>query len=101
MRGDDGVERAPALPVDYLGVGPVFSTPTKTDTAPPWGLAGLRRVRARTALPLVAIGGVNADNAADLLDAGADSLAVVSAICAAPRPDEAARALRRICDTTR
>jgi len=97
---DEDVERAHALPVDYLGVSPVFATPTKTDTAVPWGVEGLRRVRARTGLPLVAIGGVNADNASGLLDAGADSLAVVSAICAAPRPDEAARALRRICDTT-
>lgn len=100
VESDDDVERARDLPVDYLGVSPVFATPTKTDAAAPWGLEGLRRVRARTALPLVAIGGVNAGNAADLLDAGADSLAVVSAILSAPHPGEAARALRRICDPT-
>ncbi len=95
---DEDIERAKALPVDYLGVSPVFATPTKTDTARPWGVAGLRRARRLTSLPLVAIGGIDAGNARALLDAGADSLAVVSAICAAPRPAEAARELRRICD---
>lgn len=95
---DGDIERAQALPVDYLGVSPVFGTPTKTDTAAPWGVEGLRRARTMTSLPLVAIGGVNAGNAPALLGAGADSLAVVSAICAAPHPGEAARELRRICD---
>lgn len=89
------VARAHSLPVDYLGVSPVFATPTKTDTAPPWGLAGLRAVRQQTTLPLVAIGGVHADNAAALLQSGADSLAVVSAICSAPDPRAAAATLKR------
>jgi thiamine-phosphate pyrophosphorylase len=79
--------------VDYFGVSPVFATPTKTDTAPPWGLAGLAQVRAATALPLVAIGGVSAQCASDLRAAGADGLAVVSAICAATDPKAAAQAL--------
>lgn len=92
------VELAHDLPVDYLGVSPVFATPTKTDTCPPWGLEGLAQARAATALPLVAIGGVHAGNAQALLQAGADSLAVVSAICAAPDPRQAAIDLRGICD---
>jgi thiamine-phosphate pyrophosphorylase len=79
------------MPVDYLGVSPVFATPTKTDTQAPWGLAGLRQVRAQTSLPLVAIGGIHPGNAAEVMAAGADSLAVVSALCAADDPRAAAR----------
>ena len=82
--------------VDYLGVSPVFATPTKTDTSAPWGLGGLRQVRVATALPLVAIGGIHAGNAADVLAAGAHGLAVVSAICGATDPAAAARELRMI-----
>jgi thiamine-phosphate pyrophosphorylase len=85
------VERAASLPVDYLGVSPVFATPTKNDTAAPWGLAGLQQVRAMTELPLVAIGGIHLDNARAMLHAGADGLAVVSAICSAPNPRAAAQ----------
>nr|WP_279343641.1 thiamine phosphate synthase [Variovorax terrae] len=85
------VVRSALLPVDYLGVSPVFATPTKTDTEAPWGLDGLRRVRALTSLPLVAIGGIHPGNAAEVMAAGADGLAVVSALCAADDPRAAAR----------
>lgn len=88
------VQRASQLPVDYLGVSPVFATPTKTDTSTPWGLDGLRQVRAATALPLVAIGGIHHGNAVQVLQAGADGLAVVSAICSANDPRAAAAQLR-------
>ena len=84
--------------IDYLGVSPVFSTPTKTNTGAAWGLDGLRHLRARTPKPLVAIGGINASNAASVLAAGADGLAIVSAICSAPDPESAARELRTIID---
>lgn len=94
----DDLARAAALPLDYLAISPVFATRTKADTAPPWGLDGLRRARAATGLPLVAIGGVGAGNARALRQAGADGLAVVSALCAADDPCEAARALRRAFD---
>lgn len=91
------VARAQQLPVDYLGVSPVFATPTKTDTLTPWGLAGLQLVRQSTALPLVAIGGIHAGNAQAVLQAGADGLAVVSAICSADAPQAAAAELARLC----
>ena len=94
---DDDVARARHLPVDYLGVSPVFATPTKTDTHAPWGLAGLQRVRQTTDLPLVAIGGIHAGNAQQVLQAGADGLAVVSAICAADSPQAAAAELAQLC----
>ena len=90
----DQVETAPPE-ADYLGVSPVFSTATKTDTAPEWGLAGLAALRRATRRPLVAIGGIHSGNAASVIRAGADGIAVVSAICAAADPELAARTLRR------
>ena len=61
-----------------------------------WGLEGLRALRRRSAKVLVAIGGISADNAAAVLEAGADGIAVVSAICASREPEAAARALWEI-----
>ena len=92
------VLQSATLPLDYLGVSPVFATPTKTDTCTAWGLEGLALVRAATALPLVAIGGMHAGNARQVLRAGADGLAVVSALCAADDPQGAAAGLRLLCD---
>ena len=83
---------------DYLAASPVFATPTKTDTGAPWGIEGLRRLRGRTKKKIVAIGGLGSSNAAAVFDAGADGIAVVSAICAAPDPEAAARRLREIAD---
>jgi thiamine-phosphate pyrophosphorylase len=80
---------------DYLGISPVFDTPTKTDTPTATGLEGLRKIRAAVRLPLVAIGGINIGNAAAVIAAGASGLAVVSAIMAAPDPQNAARELRK------
>jgi thiamine-phosphate pyrophosphorylase len=80
---------------DYLGVSPIFATPTKTDTAAPLGLEGLRAIRREVRLPLVAIGGLNAGNAAAVIAAGADGVAVVSAIAAADDPGLATRELAR------
>ncbi|HEU6437133.1 MAG TPA: thiamine phosphate synthase [Nitratidesulfovibrio sp.] len=97
----DQAREAEALDVDYLGVSPVFATPTKTDTAPPWGLDGLARLRAATRCTLVAIGGIGASNAASVLAAGADGLAVVSALCAADDPGRAAAELRGVVRTAR
>ncbi len=79
---------------DYLGVSPVFDTATKTDTPPATGLEGLRNIRRSVGLPLIAIGGINARNAAEVVENGADGVAVVSAIMASAEPCEAARSLR-------
>lgn len=79
---------------DYLGVSPVFDTPTKTDTPRATGLDGLKAIRAAVSLPLVAIGGIHAGNARDVIAAGADGVAVVSAIMSAPDPRAAAQAIR-------
>ncbi len=89
----EDVEQAQGLDCDYLGVSPVFATPTKTDTKAPWGLEGLTRIRAFSRHPLVAIGGLNPANAEAVVMAGADGVAVVSAICASPDPFQASREL--------
>lgn len=79
---------------DYVGVSPVFSTATKTDTVTEWGLDGISTIRRLTEKPLVAIGNMNADNAFEVVKAGADCIAVVSAICGAQDPAKAAEAIR-------
>lgn len=78
--------------IDYAGIGPVFATPTKPDHKQPIGFEGLARIIGLCPVPTVAIGGLKAEHAADALSAGADGLAVVSAICGQPDP-EAATAL--------
>lgn len=89
----EDVIKAQDMSVDYIGVSPVFATPTKTDTKKPWGIAGLERIKKYSCHPLVAIGGINASNAADVIKAGADSIAVVSAICSAKDPFQATQEL--------
>lgn len=92
----DDVESAQGKDVDYLGISPVFDTPTKTDTKAAWGLDGIAGIRAYSRHPLVAIGGVYKENAAAVVRAGADCIAVVSAICCAPDPITAAEELNGI-----
>ncbi len=91
--------RAEHAGADYLGISPVFATPTKTDTAPPLGLAGIRAIRAAVSLPLVGIGGIHQENAADVLRAGTDGVAVVSAIVSASCPRSAAASLKQQINT--
>lgn len=74
---------------DYIGFGPIFQTKTKDNPDPVVGVAGLRAVRAKVRLPIVAIGGINATNAADVRTAGADYCAVISAVLSAPDPQSA------------
>jgi thiamine-phosphate pyrophosphorylase len=79
--------------VDYLGVGPIFATGSKPDAAPPLGVEALMQIAGSVRLPVAAIGGISEANAAAVIRAGADGLAVISAICAADNPEEAARSL--------
>lgn len=83
--------------LDYIAVSPVFGTPTKCDTAPELGLDGLRRIKQMARCPVVAIGGINHSNIAQVVCAGADSVAVVSAICSASDPQLATRELLSLC----
>lgn len=70
---------------DYIAIGPVFSTGSKQNPDPMVGLEGVRAARALTGKPLVAIGGITAENAKQVMDAGADSVAVISALIHEPR----------------
>ncbi len=86
-----------AAGADYLGVGPVFPTRSKDDAGAPIGLAGIRKIRNATRLPILAIGGISAADARDVIRAGADGVAVISAITAAADPErEAARFIESI-----
>ena len=86
---------------DVIGLSPVWSTSTKTDTAPALGLDGVRELLAArpSDLPAVAIGGINATNAAEVIATGVDGICVVSAIAAATRPREAASHLKELWET--
>jgi thiamine-phosphate pyrophosphorylase len=92
----EDVEVGQKLDVDYIGVSPVFSTPTKADTKGAWGLEGLAKIKAFSRHPLVAIGGINESNVREVVKAGADCIAVVSAICAVPNPEAAARRINEM-----
>jgi thiamine-phosphate pyrophosphorylase len=84
-------DRAAASSADYIAVGPLFGTSSKTNPDPVVGLAFLRRVRGLTAKPIVAIGGITVERAAAAIEAGADSVAVISGILSAADPAERAR----------
>lgn len=88
-------DATPLALADHAGVGACFPSPTKAD-ADALGIEGLRRLRPSLPMPVVGIGGITARNAAEVIAAGADGVAVVSAICKAPDPAAAARALSEI-----
>ena len=81
---------------DYIGISPIFATPTKTDTAPALGLEGLKKISRAVKLPKVAIGGLNQENAGEVILNGASGIAVVSAIVSADYPRKAAEELSYI-----
>jgi thiamine-phosphate pyrophosphorylase len=82
-------------PVDYLAIGPVFGTATKENPDPVVGLDGVKRVRALTHLPLVAIGGITVDTVAEVIAAGADSVAVIGDLMPAEMTETALRGRMR------
>ena len=94
----EDLEAANALDVDYVGISPVYGTPTKTDTAEPFGLEGLRKAVDISVHPTVAIGGMNARTIGEVMEAGADGVAVVSAICSAEDISKAAKELKAIVE---
>jgi thiamine-phosphate pyrophosphorylase len=100
----DQVARAPLAALDYVCIGGVFATTSKDNPDPPIGVAGLQtlaaalRARAAAPFPIGAIAGIDATNTADTIAAGADGVAVISALALAPDPLAAARELRGIVD---
>ncbi len=90
------VEEAEDFELDYLSISPLFFTPTKTDLEREWGIDGLKKACEISRHRVFAIGGIHASNAAEVIGAGAEGIAVVSAICSAPDPEQAARELNSI-----
>ncbi len=86
---------------DYVGVGDVFGTQSKADAGVPIGLSGMKAVVKASPIPVVGIGGINQANAADVIEAGADGVAIISAIIGASDPKAAARELRKHIDGAR
>jgi thiamine-phosphate pyrophosphorylase len=78
-RSASTLEQALAADADYLGVGPIWETPSKDDADPAIGLEGLAKICAAVGVPVVAIGGIDASNAADCIRAGAQGVAVIRA----------------------
>ena len=78
------VALADAMPIDYVAVGPVFSTTSKANPDPVIGLEGVRRARAATQKPLVAIGGITRKNCLQVRDSGADAVAVIADLLESP-----------------
>lgn len=87
----DQFKEAAATSADYVAVGPVFSTSAKANPDQVVGIELIRRVRPLTDKPIVAIGGITLDRAAEVMQAGADSVAVISDILLAPDPGQRAR----------
>ncbi len=87
------VEAAIAFDPDYLSIGPIHATSTKPDSGPPLGLRLLKETAARRTPPLIAIGGMSADNASEAIRAGAIGVAVISAVVGAEDVAAAARSL--------
>ena len=109
VRGDRDVATLAPGVIDYVCIGGVFATSSKDNPDPPIGLHGLSRLARLTRLtrkrvpgiPVGAIAGINEGNAAEVIGAGADGIAVVSAVTAAPDPERAARELRCIVDAAK
>jgi thiamine-phosphate diphosphorylase len=90
--------QAARLGADYLGIGPVFATSTKADAGEPVGLKRVHDIAGSVRIPFVGIGGITLDNAASVVEAGADGIAVISAVVGAPDIEAATRALRDVVD---
>ncbi len=86
------------LDVDYIGISPVYTTPTKSELEQGLGLKETARIVKVSVHPSVAIGGINFNTAREVLQTGVDGIAVVSAICSAPSPQQATKELCRLID---
>jgi thiamine-phosphate pyrophosphorylase len=84
---------AELLPIDYIGLSAIFSTPTKSNIKKEWGVEGLRKAVMQSTFPIVAIGGINTKNISQVIATGVDGIALVSAISHAESPLHAAREL--------
>ena len=87
------LEEANSADIDYIGISPVFTTPTKKELEKGLGITGTREIASQSRHPAVAIGGINIENVKDVMATGVDGISVVSAICSASDPEASARDL--------
>ncbi len=97
----EDLEKANELDVDYVGISPIFATPTKTDTKKPFGIEGAQAAAKMSTHPTVAIGGMNAQTIAQTIEQGVDGVAVVSAIVSAENPMKSSQELLKIVKNTK
>jgi thiamine-phosphate pyrophosphorylase len=90
------MQKAKNLDVNYFGVGHLFTTPTKKNDHPPLGIAGFKKIRTMTQKKLIAIGGINKTNTKNVIAAGANGIAVVSAICSSSNVKKTTQELKNI-----
>jgi thiamine-phosphate pyrophosphorylase len=83
---------------DYIGFGPVYPTTSKEDAGPAAGLGLMKQIVEAIPLPIIAIGGITADNASPVINTGVHGIAVISAVCCQRDPAEAAKCLQRLLE---
>ena len=91
-------EKCLAEGADYIGVGPVYDTKSKTDAGEAMGIENLRTIAEKIPLPIIAIGGITVSDMDELLNAGAHGVAVISSVCLSDDPEAAARRFRDTLD---
>lgn len=87
---------AERMGADYIGLGPIFATATKPDAGKPLGIKLIRKIKEEVSIPLIAIGGIDLANAADVVNAGADGLCAVSAVVSRPDPGAQIRRFQKL-----
>ncbi len=97
----DRLEEMDLEGIDYLAASPVFPTLSKSDLPDPFLLSGLNRLKSRVSLPLIAIGGIQESNVQQVIAAGADGVAVISAIAQSEDPERTSRRLKTLIDETK
>jgi len=90
IENEQQLHEANELPLDYIGLSAIFATPTKTNIKKQWGIQGLEKALQLSQFPIVAIGGINQTNLSHIVKTGVDGVALVSAICHAASPQQAA-----------
>ncbi len=95
---EENLMHANTLLIDYVGIGALFATASKPNVTTLWGLDGLQQLAPKAKHPIIGIGGINEDNAAQVLSSGAHGIAVIGALHDAQNPRDTTQQLRRIID---
>jgi len=96
VHNEDEAREAEAMGADYLGISPVFETGTKQDAGDACGTELIRKIKSFSKLPIVAIGGINFENAAEVVSSGADAICAISAVAASPDPAGAIKQFQKL-----